>query len=433
MTVSALNRYLKAKIDQDIQLQSIMIKGEISNLRYHRSGHVYFTLKDETASIKAVMFASNAKKLKISLKDGDKVYVEANTSVYQISGECQLIVKNVELEGVGALFLQFEQLKQKLAKEGLFDEGHKKSIPSFPTKIAVLSSYPSAALMDVVRTIKSRFPIVRIVIFPIPVQGKDAYKEIMKTLRYVDTLKFHTIIIARGGGTIEQRWNFNEEDLARTIYQCQTPIISGVGHEIDFTICDFVSDLRTATPTYAAMAATPDIKELEKNVAYYQYNLKQLMNHIISVNKKQIEQIKSFYLFKNPEKLFADYHNQIVLYQDKLLNSFKYMLLSQKNLYYQSQKSFIHLSELLSLKMHNQLDSINDRLNNSMKQSFKHRQEQFYYTVSKLNALSALKTLERGYSIVLKDNKNINSIHQLKPHDEIEIHLKDGHCKAQIK
>ena len=249
LTVSALNRYLKAKIDADTQLQKILIKGEISNFKHHSSGHLYFTLKDEKSRINAVMFSSKANKMLFKLENGMKVLIQASVSVYDVAGTYQLYVDSIEQDGLGNLFLRYEQLKKQLSLEGLFDLDKKITIPKFPSKIAVLSAYPSAALADIVRTINLRFPVVRVIVFPIPVQGKDAYIHIIRTLNYVDTLKFSTIIIARGGGSLEDLWNFNEEGLARAICNCKTPIISGVGHEVDFTICDFVADYRAATPT----------------------------------------------------------------------------------------------------------------------------------------------------------------------------------------
>lgn len=299
LTVTALNRYLKAKIDADSQLQKIYIMGEISNFKHHSSGHLYFTLKDENSRVNAVMFSSKARKLPFEPANGMKVFIQASVSIYDVAGTYQLYVDKMEQDGLGNLFLRYEQLKKQLAGEGLFSPENKKQIPKFPSRIAVLSGYPSAALADVVRTIKLRFPVVRIVAFPIPVQGKDAYIKICRMLKYVDSLNFNTIIIARGGGSLEELWNFNEELLARAIFECKTPIISGVGHEVDFTICDFVADYRAATPTAAAIKATPDLMELKQNVANVEYTLSTLMKQKINIYKENFNRLSSFYLFKN--------------------------------------------------------------------------------------------------------------------------------------
>ena len=307
LTVSALNNYLKRKVDIDSQLQIIYIKGEISNLKRNiNSGHLYFTLKDEKSNISAIMYKGFANQLTFDLKNGDHVLIEASVSVYAVTGYNQLIVRTIEPDGIGVLYLQFEALKKKLYQEGLFDSKYKKDIPLYPGKIAVLSAYPSAALMDVMQTIKSRFPICRVIIFPIPVQGKDAYLYIVKTLKYVDQLKFNTIILARGGGSLEHLWNFNEETLARTIFELKTPIITGVGHETDFTICDYVSDFRALTPTAAAIKATPNLLEMQDNLMQLTNLLKTNMKYKIESSKKELIRYENYYLFNNTEKIYGD-------------------------------------------------------------------------------------------------------------------------------
>ena len=433
LTVSALNRYLKARIDADEQLQKILIKGEISNFKHHSSGHLYFTLKDEYSRINAVMFASKAKKIPFKLENGMKVLIQASVSVYDVAGTYQLYVDNIEQDGLGNLFLRYEQLKKQLLLEGLFDLDHKSKIPKFPSKIAVLSAYPSAALADIVRTIKLRFPVVRVIVFPIPVQGKDAYLQIMKTLSYVDSLGFSTIIIARGGGSLEDLWNFNEEALARTIYSCKTPIISGVGHEVDFTICDLVSDYRAATPTAAAIKATPDLVELQQNVNNLQYTLNTLMKQKIALNKQALTKIKSFYLFKNPDKLFEDKKAKVDYLYDRLNDVFAYNLTNQSNKMKHLIQSFEHQANLFTITQQNHINLMMQAMQQLMKQKIQSDQEKFYFTLSKLNTLSPLKTLERGYAIRLKDEKLISSSLDLKSGDKVEIKMKDGMKNAIIE
>ena len=433
LTVSALNRYLKARIDADEQLQKILIKGEISNFKHHSSGHLYFTLKDEYSRINAVMFASKAKKISFKLENGMKVLIQASVSVYDVAGTYQLYVDNIEQDGLGNLFLRYEQLKKQLLLEGLFDLDHKSKIPKFPSKIAVLSAYPSAALADIVRTIKLRFPVVRVIVFPIPVQGKDAYLQIIKTLSYVDDLGFSTIIIARGGGSLEDLWNFNEEALARTIYNCKTPIISGVGHEVDFTICDLVSDYRAATPTAAAIKATPDLVELQQNVNNLQYTLNTLMKQKIALNKQALTKIKSFYLFKNPDKLFEDKKAKVDYLYDRLNDVFAYNLTNQSNKMKHLIQSFEHQTNLFTITQQNHINLMVQAMQQLMKQKIQSDQEKFYFTLSKLNTLSPLKTLERGYAIILKDEKLISSSLDLKSGDKVEIKMKDGMKNAIIE
>lgn len=433
LTVSALNRYLKAKIDADEQLQKILIKGEISNFKHHNSGHLYFTLKDEHSRINAVMFASKAKKVPFKLENGMKVLIQASVSVYDVAGTYQLYVDNIEQDGLGNLFLRYEQLKKQLFLEGLFDQNNKVEIPKFPSKIAVLSAYPSAALADIVRTINLRFPVVRVIVFPIPVQGKDAYLQIIRTLIYVDTLGFSTIIIARGGGSLEDLWNFNEELLARTIYKCKTPIISGVGHEVDFTICDLVSDYRAATPTAAAIKATPDLIELQQNVNNIYYTLNTLIKQKIALNKQIFTKLSSFYLFKNPDKLFEDKKTKIDYLYDRLNDVFTYNLNNQSNQAKHLIQLFNHQANLFTVNQRNRLNLINQLMHQFIKQKMQYEQEKFYFTLSKLNTLSPLKTLERGYAIVLKDEKVISLATDLKSGDKVEIKMKDGMKKAIIE
>lgn len=433
LTVSALNRYLKAKIDADTQLQKILIKGEISNFKHHSSGHLYFTLKDEKSRINAVMFSSKANKMLFELENGMKVLIQASVSVYDVAGTYQLYVDSIEQDGLGNLFLRYEQLKKQLSLEGLFDLDKKITIPKFPSKIAILSAYPSAALADIVRTINLRFPVVRVIVFPIPVQGKDAYIHIIRTLNYVDTLKFSTIIIARGGGSLEDLWNFNEEGLARAICNCKTPIISGVGHEVDFTICDFVADYRAATPTAAAIKATPDLIELKQSVNNLQYKLNTLMKQKITLNEQLLRRIQSFYLFKNPDKLFEDKKAKVDYLYDRLNDIFTYNLSNQCNKAKHLMQIFNHQANLFTINQNNHLNLINQSMKQLMKQKMKYEQERFYYLVSKLNTLSPLTTLERGYAIILKDEKVISKADDLKSGDKVEIKMKGGSQKAIIE
>ena len=405
----------------------------VSNFKHHSSGHLYFTLKDETSRINAVMFASKARKLPFELENGMKVLIQASVSVYDVAGTYQLYVDNIEQDGLGNLYLRYEQLKKALALEGLFDQEHKQEIPKFPSKIAVLSAYPSAALADIVRTIKLRFPVVRVIVFPIPVQGKGAYLHIINTLNYVDSLGFNTIIIARGGGSLEDLWNFNEEALARAIYNCKTPIISGVGHEIDYTICDFVADCRCATPTAAGIKATPDLVELKQNVNNINYTLNTLMKQKITLNKQMLNKLNSFYLFKNPNKLFEDKKVKIDYLSDRLKDIFTYNLNLQSNKAKNLIQTFNHQANLFTLEQKNHLNLINQTMEQLMKQKIKYEKEKLYYTLSKLNTLSPLKVLERGYAIVLKEDNVVLTVNELKTGDKIKIKMKDGSKNAIIE
>ena len=423
LTVSALNNYLKRKVDIDSQLQIIYIKGEISNLKRNiNSGHLYFTLKDEKSNISAIMYKGFAKQLTFDLKNGDHVLIEASVSVYAVTGYNQLIVRTIEPDGIGVLYLQFEALKKKLYQEGLFDPG----------KIAVLSAYPSAALMDVMQTIKSRFPICRVIIFPIPVQGKGAYLHIVKTLEYVDQLKFNTIILARGGGSLEHLLNFNEETLARTIFDLKTPIITGVGHETDFTICDYVSDFRALTPTAAAIKATPNLLEMQDNLMQLTNLLKTNMKYKIESSKKELIRYENYYLFNNPEKIYGDSAQYLNHIQERLINGMKNRLQTSKTKQKELSLVLSSRNEIFINEYNQHIAAQVNLLKKNMKHKIKYSKTDFMSLVSKLNALSPLHTLERGYAIVSKNDKNISSIDDVSNQDKISILFKDGYVNAIV-
>lgn len=411
ISVHALNLYIKNKFINDISLQNVFIKGEISNYRPHPSGHVYFTLKDQTSKISAVMFASSAKNINFKIENGMQVLINARVNVYEASGQYQLYVQSMQQDGIGDLYLQYEFLKKKLENEGLFDIGHKKKIPSIPRKIAVLSAKQGAAVWDVVRTINSRAPFVNTVVFPVPVQGENAYMMIINTLIHVDQLGFDVIIIARGGGSLEDLMNFNNEQLARTIFNLKTPIISGIGHETDFTICDFVSDVRAVTPTGAALLATPDYREMKQ----YNKQLKQLLyNQMIKrleLENKTLERLSRFYFFSNPEQLYANELLRVSQLEESLFHKLERFTNEHKN------KHNLLVNKLLVL-------------NNNKISNMKHHLD---LNVLKLDALSPLKILSRGYSIVYKDNKMIKNKNDIAVNDSIDIKMNDGVIKAKVK
>src|SRR5574344_580164 len=303
ISISEINRIVKLTIDSSELLRNVYIKGEISNLKYHSRGHLYFSLKDETCKINAVMFNYANSGLSFTPKDGDSVLVRGKVSVYEASGSYQIYVDSMQLDGVGNLYVLFEELKKKLAKEGLFDESHKLRVPKMPNKIGIITASTGAAVKDIISTINKRFPIVDIYLFPTLVQGELASKNIVKMIELANTFDLDTIILGRGGGSIEDLWAFNEEIVARAIYDSNIPIISGVGHEIDFTISDFVADLRAPTPTGAAILATPDKEEILR----YLVNAKERCNNSIE-NKldsyvQLLNKYKSNYLLNNPIRL----------------------------------------------------------------------------------------------------------------------------------
>ena len=389
VTVSQVNSYIKEKIASDEGLNSLIIKGEISNFKNHYTGHLYFTLKDDKSLIKCIMFKSYAQKLNFMPKDGMKVFIFGEVSVFERDGIYQVYVKAMQEDGVGALYKKYEELKQMLEEQGYFDISHKKKIPQMPKIIGVLTSQTGSVIRDIINVSTRRNPNVQIRLFPVPVQGQDAAPKIAEGIRFMNKNKLaDVLILARGGGSLEDLWPFNEEIVAHAIYESELPIISAVGHETDFSISDFVADLRAPTPSAAAELAVPDIYEAKQKILGYKNRLK------ISLNKK---------------------YEMLKLHYEKLTSSFVF-------------KEPLRIINERSILLDNQVKQIENIIKNK-KQSEK---ERYVKLVSKLDTLSPLKTLTRGYSIIEQKGKIINSVKELQEGNEIDIQMIDGKAKAKI-
>ena len=389
VTVTQLNKYLKDKFDEDENLGAILVKGEISNFKNHYTGHLYFTLKDENSLIKCIMFKSYAERLAFKPKDGMKVMVFGAVSVFERDGVYQIYVKSMMEDGMGDLHEQFEQLKAKLEKEGLFDESHKKPIPLYPKVVGVLTSQTGAVIRDIINVSTRRNPNVNIKLLPVPVQGKGAENKIAEAIKIMNENKIaDVLILARGGGSIEDLWPFNEEVVARAIYESQIPIISAVGHETDYTIADFVADLRAPTPSAAAELAQGDIYEIIKKLNTYQDRLKQALKKKVEIMRLRYEKIMA-------SRVFTDSTRNI----------------NEKYLY---------------------IDNKTRQLENAIQKKFKESQNKTINFITKLDALSPLKTLTRGYSVVEFNGKIIKSVNEIKKNDAVSIRLEDGHLGAKI-
>ena len=389
VTVSQVNSYIKEKIASDEGLNSLIIKGEISNFKNHYTGHLYFTLKDDKSLIKCIMFKSYAQKLNFMPKDGMKVFIFGEVSVFERDGIYQVYVKAMQEDGVGALYKKYEELKQMLEEQGYFDISHKKKIPQMPKIIGVLTSQTGSVIRDIINVSTRRNPNVQIRLFPVPVQGQDAAPKIAEGIRFMNKNKLAVVLIlARGGGSLEDLWPFNEEIVAHAIYESELPIISAVGHETDFSISDFVADLRAPTPSAAAELAVPDIYEVKQKILGYKNRLK------ISLNKK---------------------YEMLKLHYEKLTSSFVF-------------KEPLRIINERSILLDNQVKQIENIIKNK-KQSEK---ERYVKLVSKLDTLSPLKTLTRGYSIIEQKGKIINSVKELQEGNEIDIQMIDGKAKAKI-
>lgn len=435
VSVHALNRYIKAVLDNDMQLQTVYIRGEISNYRPHPSGHMYFILKDDQteSSISAIMFASQARYLKFRLRDGMKVFITAQVSVFERAGRYQLYVRSMQEDGLGNLYLRFNELKQTLEREGLFNTMHKKAIPVMPERLAILSAKQGAALQDVLRTLHQRYPLVRRDIYPVPVQGRDAYKYIVETLSQIDQLGYSTILLVRGGGSIEDLWNFNEEALARCIYDLKTPIITGVGHETDFTLVDYVSDLRAPTPTAAAVAAVPSQKELLSHLENKIMQLSNVMRKTIYLEKQKLEKYTHSYVFTDPSRIFEIKFMKLDSVHLKLNN---YKIRIKQKSHYEMHKKVIQLNTLIKQKQLIETKNISNKqelLKNCFENYLKNKKTSFSYCIEKLDLLSPLKTLQRGYIISKKNDSIIKSVKDLHTDDTITLVYADGEKEVIVK
>lgn len=411
LSVTALTRYIKYKLDNDKYLQDVYLKGEISNFKAHTRGHYYFTLKDDTSRINAIMFSFNASKLKFMPEDGMKVLIKGKISVFESTGNYQIYVSDMLEDGVGNLHIAFEQLKKKLGDEGLFDPKYKKEIPKIPMKVGIITASTGAAVKDILSTIKRRFPICKTILFPCLVQGELAKDDIVKKLDIADNYNLDVIILGRGGGSIEDLWPFNEEVVARKVFSCKTPIISGVGHQIDFTICDFVADKRAETPTGAAERAVPVLTDLLLEIDNYKIRYLNSVKRIFDNNKLRLKKLTDSYVLKNPLNMYEIKEQKL----DNLIDKFNTCM--NTILYKNKSKLEIMLNSIV-FKEPTIL--------------YEDKMKKTNHLIEKLEILNPLSALKRGYSIVKKDNKCINSIKNLNKNDNINIRLYDGNVEAKI-
>ncbi|WP_368985294.1 exodeoxyribonuclease VII large subunit [Caldifermentibacillus hisashii] len=435
LTVQALTRYIKRKFDFDPHLQDVFVKGEISNYKKHTSGHLYFTLKDNKARILAVMFSSQAKKLRFEPENGMTVLLHGEVTVYEPSGQYQIYVKEMEPEGIGALYLAFEQLKEKLSKEGLFNKDRKKPLPLYPKTVGVVTSPTGAAIRDILTTIKRRYPIAKIIIYPALVQGNAAAASIVSAIETANSRKeADLLIVGRGGGSIEELWAFNEEAVARAIFASEIPVISAVGHETDTTIADFVADLRAPTPTGAAELAVPNIDDLIERILNRKIRLIRAIKERTNVESKRLDRLTKSYAFRYPQKLFeqkTEHLDRTVEQANRLLKQ-KIADTNQKMKYLEQRLKSNHPQAQFDAA-NNKLGQQVKRMSRSFEAIFKLKEKEFLSQVSSLNVLSPLKVMERGYSIAYDSEDHIiKSINNVKVGDSIKVTLTDGTLKAKI-
>lgn len=410
ITVTQLTRYIKYKIDNDQNLNKVYLKGEVSNFKAHTRGHFYFTIKDENSRINAVMFSTYAKDVKFDIQDGMKVLVTGKISVYEATGGYQIYVDSILEDGLGNLYIAFEQLKKKLQAEGLFDESCKKQIPKIPNRIGIITAPTGAAIKDILSTLKRRWPLCETILFPSLVQGKEAAPDIVKNIELAKNYDLDVLIVGRGGGSIEDLWCFNEEIVARAIYNLDIPVISAVGHEIDFTISDFVADLRAPTPTGAAEMAVPNITDIVKLLNQLEIRTVNGITNIVNIRKERLNKLKSSYVLKNPIAIYEIKEQKFDNLFERLVNSYKNIIANNKN----------------------KLEFVGTKLNNEIENKLTKDKNDFYKIISKLEVLNPLLTIKRGYSVIRKDNKVISSVKDIKKNDNLELELKDGKVNVEV-
>ncbi|MFV0249952.1 MAG: exodeoxyribonuclease VII large subunit [Bacilli bacterium] len=411
LTVTALTKYLKYKFDTDPNLRKVFLKGEISNFKSHTTGHFYFSIKDETSKINAIMFSNNTKKLNFIPKEGMKVLVTGLISVYESTGGYQIYVDDLIEDGVGNLYIAFEQLKEKLTKEGLFDQKNKKSIPKYPTKIGIITASTGAAIKDILSTIKRRYPICETYLFPCLVQGENSSKDIVKKINQAENFKLDVLIVGRGGGSFEDLNSFNDEDVARTIFASNIPIISAVGHEVDFTIADFVADLRAPTPTGAAEMAVPNLADLINKLEQYKIRINEATLKTLNYNKLYLDSIKNSFVIKNPMIMYQNKQQNLDLILDKLNNIMLKKVDITKNKFDKLKSNYILKNPNILFKNH----IIN--LNN---------------IIEKLEIINPIGVLKRGFTLTYNKDILVKTITDVKLNDSLKIKLIDGDLNVNV-
>ena len=412
LKISELNRIIKMKFDASKFFSKVFVSGEISNFKVQMpSGHCYFTLKDETSRLAAVMFRNTASKVGTNFKDGDMVNAIGKISVYEGSGTYQIYIESMELSGSGDLYKKFLELKEKLFKQGWFDLDKKKPIPKFPKRIGVVTASTGAAIRDIITTIRRRYPLCEIILFPSLVQGNTAKDDIVNKIKMACNYDIDTLIVGRGGGSIEDLWAYNEEIVAKAIYECPIPVISAVGHEIDFTIADYVADMRAATPTAAAEIAVPNIEDVMLTIDSYCNRITNSVNNKIDNYKKEVLKLKNSSVLLNPINMYNIKSQNLNIEKIKLVKCF---------------------NDILSYKRINLFECKNSYILQNPRLIYENKLNKLDININKLELLNPLNSLKRGYGIIKKEGKCIEDIKNIKNNDKIDIYLKNGIINANV-
>ena len=435
ITVSQLNNYVKLKLETDQGLSRLFVRGEISNLKtYGGTGHLYFTLKDERAQVSAVMFSSYTLNLKFLPKDGMKVIAIGKVSLYPERGTYQIYLTDMQPDGMGALAMAYEQLKRRLEYEGLFDDLRKKPVPKFPKTIGVITSPTGAAVRDIMNILGRRWPIASVYLYPAIVQGDGAVPTLIDGVRFFNANKHvDVIIIGRGGGSLEDLWAFNSEDLVRTISHSVVPVISAVGHETDFTLCDFVADLRAPTPSAAAELCTPNMLEMYAQLSYYESRQKTAMKKIIDYERQRVDYLGSKRVLQTPEAFIDNKKTMLMMLEKQLMDRVDLLIKeSLHSLDMTESRLNGKMNEKLSESIHS-FEKIEGKVEEKYKAVLDRKKNELSIMAGKLHALDPLSVLSRGYSVALKeDGKTIKKTGDVKKDDELNIRVTDGTIKTRV-
>ena len=403
LTVTALNKYIERKFKLDPYLGEVYIKGEISNFKPH-GNNIYFSIKDENSVIRANWFGARSK----DFKDGDTVLIKTKVDFYLKRGEVNLVVLDMKKDRIGELYQKFLELKEKLEKEGLFSPQYKKRIPSFSQSIAVITAKTGAAVQDITRTIQRRFPIAKIKVYSTLVQGDNSVQDIVRNIKLADEENNDVIILGRGGGSIEDLWSFNTEEVIRAIFNCKTPIVTGIGHETDTTLADFVSDRRASTPTAAAELVTPNIDDIKNRISFNYDKLTNTINYILQTYKTRVLNSENNPYYKNYSKVFLEYNNKVELLEKELNKSLQVLVKDKQNLLKTSTDKFLNINLLGKFK------------------------ENFTNEINKLEANSPLNIMKKGYSVAFLGDKKITTVKGINNGDEISVQLVDGSLDCKV-
>lgn len=437
LTISEVTRYLKSLMEEDVILQDVWLRGELSNVKLHSRGHLYFTVKDDKSRIQAVMFAGNNRYLAFKPENGMKVLLRGEVNVYEPYGQYQFYAKEMQPDGIGSLYLAYEALKDKLEAEGLFSIERKKMLPAHPRRIAVVTSPTGAAIRDIISTLKRRYPIVQITLFPVLVQGEQAPLSIIQAIAQAEAANcFDVMIVGRGGGSIEELWGFNDEGVARAIAATQIPIISAVGHETDYTISDFVADLRAPTPTGAAELAVPDQQEVLRTLSTLRKRLAHHMGEQLAREASKLERLKRSYAFRYPEQLIRQKEQELDGYIDRLKRATKRSLTEPTNQLVHLDKSLRRLHPDIQVEQaRKRTNHLHVTLVKAMKEQINKKRQPFQKAIGELQLLSPLRLMERGYSLVYDKEQQtlVKSTRQLDVGTKLNIRLKDGEILCRVE